>query len=60
MNGEKMKLRHKEKGYVISVNSKHDRMIVSKDGFVHVAGRGYKGFNKVRPEVINVKFEEIA
>ena len=55
-----MKLRHKEKGYVISVISKDDRMVVSKDGFVHVAGKGYKGFNKVRPEVINVKFEEVA
>ena len=51
-------MRHREKGYIINVNSKHGRMLVSRDGFVTINGKGYKGFNKVKPGVIDIKFEK--
>ena len=39
-----MKYRHLNKGYVITVNAKHGRPLLNKNGLVTASGKGYKGF----------------
>ena len=54
-----MKLRHKEKGYVISILSRHGKPILNKLGLVTASGGGYKGFDKFPMDVVIEKFEVI-
>ena len=55
-----MKLRHKAKGYEITVLSKHGKPIVGKNGFVTLTGKGkYRLFNTMCIDALEDKFEEV-
>ena len=55
-----MKLKHKEKGYIITVASRHGKPLLNRKGFVTASGNGYKGMRMFPMSVLEDKFMELS
>ena len=55
-----MRLRHKEKGYVIKVDSEFGEPKANKRGFVTIKGGSYKGCTNINQDVLEEKFRRVS
>ena len=55
-----MKLKHKEKGCIITVTSRHGKPLLNRQGLVTASGNGYKGMRMFPISILEDKFMELS